>query len=98
MTRDRPLHGWPAVLRREPARIVEGPAEGGYTGAFEIACCDCGDRPGVDYSGVPPGLQRICGPYPVADGVAAYERHVELCQQPGRRRWLGLVADAGYRR
>jgi hypothetical protein len=98
MTRDRPLHGRAAVLRREPARIVAGRAEGCCTGAFEIVCCHCGDRPGADHPGVPLRLRRIRGSYPVGDGVAAHERHVELCPQPGRRRRLGLVADAGYLR
>ena len=82
-TRDQPLHGWTTVLRRQSARIVEGQAEGGCTSAFEIICCDCGDDPGLDYREVSPGLQRIRGPYPIADGIAAYERHVRLHQQPG---------------
>ena len=82
-TRDQPLHGCTTVLRRQPAQIVEGQAEGGCTSAFEIICCDCGDDPGLDYREVSPGLQRIRGPHPVADGIAAYERHVRLHQQPG---------------
>ena len=45
--------------RRQPARIVDGQPEGGYTSMFEIICCDCGDHPGRDYREVPPGLQRI---------------------------------------
>jgi len=50
----------------------------GYTDAFEIVCCDCGDDPDLDYRDVSPELQRIRGPYqPIADGVAAYEAHVE---------------------
>lgn len=73
-----PGHGWTIVLRRQPARIVEGRPEGGYTDAFEIICCDCGDNPDVDYSEVSPELQRIRGPYPFAAGVAAYQRHVKL--------------------
>ena len=92
-TRDQPLHGWTTVLRRQPARIVEGQPEG-YTSAFEIICCDCGDDPGLDYSQVPPGLQRIRGPYPIADGIAAYETHVDLHQQPGRYR-PGPATDDG---
>jgi hypothetical protein len=95
-TRDQPLHGWTTVLRRQPARIVEGQAEGGYTSVFEIICCDCGDDPGLDYRKVSPGLQRIRGRCPIADGVAAYERHVRLHQQPdvaaGRDRWQ-MLAD-----
>jgi hypothetical protein len=40
------------VLRRQPARIVEGEVQGGYTDAFEIVCCDCGDHPDLDYRDV----------------------------------------------
>jgi hypothetical protein len=29
-TRDQPRHGWTTVLRRQPARIVEGQPQGGY--------------------------------------------------------------------
>lgn len=54
--------------RRQPARIVDGQPEGGYTSMSEIICCDCSDHPGRDYREVPPGLQRIRGPYPIADG------------------------------
>jgi hypothetical protein len=71
--------GWTVVLRRMPTRIVAGRPEGGYTDAFEIVCCDCGDDPDLDYRDVSPELQRIRGPYqPIVDGVAAYEAHVEL--------------------
>jgi len=45
ITRDQPWHGRTAVPRRQPARIVEGQPEGGYTSAFEINCCDCSDHP-----------------------------------------------------
>jgi len=98
-TCDQPGHGWTTVLRRQPARIVEGQAEGGYTDAFEIICCDCGDDPDLDYSEVSPRLQRVRGPYhPIAAGVAAYERHVGLHRQPGRRLRPWPVPDAADRR
>jgi hypothetical protein len=74
--------GWTAVLRRQPARIVEGQPEGGYTEAFEIICRDCGDHPDLDYREVSPELQRIRGPYPIAGGVAAYEKHLGLHLPP----------------
>jgi hypothetical protein len=77
-TRDRPAHDWTAVLRRRPARIVAGRPEGGYTNVFEIICCDCGDQPDLDYREVSPDLQRTRGPYPIAAGVAAYEKHLRL--------------------
>ena len=94
-TPDQPRPGWTTVLRRQPARIVKGQAEGGYTNAFEIICSDCGDHPDLDYSEVSPGLQQIRGPYPIADGIAAYEKHINLHQQPGRRHRPGPVTDAG---
>ena len=75
-TGGQPGHGWTTVLRRQPARIVDGRPRGGYTNAFEIICCECGDNPYLDYRQVSPGLQRIRGPYPVAAGVAAYEEHL----------------------
>ena len=74
----QPGLGWTVVLRRMPTRIVAGQPVDGYTDAFEIVCCDCGDDPDLDYREVSPELQRIRGPYrPIADGVAAYEKHVE---------------------
>jgi hypothetical protein len=30
-----------SFLRRQPAHIVTGRIEGGYTSAFEVICCDC---------------------------------------------------------
>jgi hypothetical protein len=79
MTADaQPGCGW-AVLRRMPARIVAGRAEGGYTSAFEIVCRDCGDDPCLDYRDVSRELQAVRGPYlPIAAGVAAYAEHLAL--------------------
>jgi hypothetical protein len=74
----QPGHGCTAVLRSQPTLIADGIAEGGYTGAFEIICCECGDNPYLDYSRVSPRLQRIRGPYQVAAGIAAYEKHLGL--------------------
>ena len=79
-TRDRLGYNWTLVLRRRPARVVEGRAEGGYTEMFEIICCDCGDAPDLDYREVSPALQRIRGPYTIAAGVAAYETHASWHQ------------------
>jgi hypothetical protein len=94
-TRDQPRHGWTVVLRRQPAHLVEGQPEGGYSSAYELICCNCGDHPDLDYSEVSSELQQIRGPYPIADGIAAYEKHVKLHQQPGRRHRPGPVTDAG---
>ena len=70
--------GWTVVLRRMPIRIVAGQPVGGYTDAFEIVCCDCGDHPDLDYTEVSPELRQVRGPYLVADGIAAYRAHVGL--------------------
>jgi hypothetical protein len=94
-TRDQPGDGWTVVLRRQPASIVQGRPEGGYTDAFEIICCDCGDHPYLDYSEVAAGLQRIRGPYPIAGGVAAYEKHLERHRQPARAGQHRTLIDAG---
>jgi hypothetical protein len=80
----QPRRGWAAVLRRRPARMVEGRPEGGYTDVFEVICCDCGDHPYLDYREVSPELQRIRGPYPMEAGLAAYEKHIGLHHQPSR--------------
>jgi len=72
----QPGLGWTVVLRRRPLRIVAGHPEGGYTDAYELICCDCGDDPDLDYRQVPPQLQQIRGPYRFAAGIAAYQQHV----------------------
>jgi hypothetical protein len=95
VTCDQLGDGWTLVLRRQPNRIVEGQPEGGYTDAFEIICCDCGDHPDQDYREVSPKLQLVRGPYPIADGVAAYEQHSRLHQQLGVPTQRGTMADAG---
>ena len=86
--RDQTRDGWTVVLRRQPARIVDGRAEGPYTDAFEIICCNCGDDPDLDYSAVSPELQLVRGPYPIAEGVRAYQTHLRLHTQ----------TEAAYRR
>ena len=68
------------VCGSSQARLVEGRNVGGYTGAFEIICCDCGDHPYLDYAQVPPRLQRNRGPYTLEAGLAAYERHLGLAR------------------
>ena len=65
-----------SFLRRQPARIVEGSSEGGYTSVFEVICCDCGDNPHLDYSEVSARLQQLRGPYTLGAGVAAYQAHL----------------------
>ena len=71
-------HGQVAILRRQPVRVVEGRVEGGYSGVFELICCDCGDHPYLDYSEVSPRLQGLRGPRTLEAGLAAYEKHLGL--------------------
>ena len=84
LTDDEPALGWTVVLRRKPTRIVDGRPEGGYTDAYELICCECGDDPDLDYRDTSAGLRRVRGPYAFAAGIAAYARHVRLRhgQQP----------------
>jgi hypothetical protein len=70
------------VLRRQPARLVHGRPEGGYTDSYELICCDCGDHPGLDYREVSPGLRRIRGPYLFPAGIAAYQKHAGWHHKP----------------
>ena len=74
-TRDQPGDGWTVVLRRRPAAWLRADRKAATPMLFEIICCDCGDHPYLDYREVSPELQRIRGPYPVADGITAYEKH-----------------------
>jgi hypothetical protein len=63
--------------------MVDGQPQGGYTDAFELICCDCGDDPGLGYHDVSPQLQQVRGPYLIAAGIAAYNKHVR--RHHGRR-------------
>jgi hypothetical protein len=72
----QPGHGRTAFVRRQPARIVDGRVQGGYTGAFELICPGCGDNPYVDYSEVPPQLQRLRGPRTLEAALEAYDKHL----------------------
>ena len=58
---DQAALGWTVVLRRQPARIVHGQHEGGYTDEYELVCCECGDDPDLDYREISPVFQRIRG-------------------------------------
>ena len=72
----QPGHGSTAFVRRQPARIVDGRIQGGYTGAFELICPGCGDNPYVDYSEVPPQLQWLRGPRTLQAALEAYDKHL----------------------
>ena len=73
----QPGHGRTTSLRRQSARAAQD-REACQTGAFEIICRDCGDHPSLDYSVIPPWLQRIRGPYSLEAGLAAYAEHLGL--------------------
>jgi len=78
---DRRGYGWTMVLRRQSAAASDGGAARGYLDAFELICCECGDDPDRAYPEVSSALQRIRGPYPIAAGIAAYEKHVQHHRQ-----------------
>jgi hypothetical protein len=85
-SRGQPGPGWTVVLRRQPARLIGGQPQGGYTELFELICCHCGDDPDRDYHEVAPELQQIRGPYPIAAGIGAYEKHIQHhMRHPGPR-------------
>jgi hypothetical protein len=73
---------------------VEGRPEGGYTSLFEVICGECGDDPGLDYSGVPPRLHLVRGPYALEAGLSAYDNHLWLHTQPGAAQRPGTMTDA----
>ena len=72
----QPGHGGTARLRRQPLRLADSPVVGGYTDAFELICPGCGDDPDLDHSEIPPWLQRLRGPHPLKEGLAAYFEHI----------------------
>ncbi len=68
-----------AFLRAQPVRMIDGQADEGYTGRYEVICPACGDDPGLSYDQVPPHLQKIRGPSEsLAGGLAAFQAHVRL--------------------
>jgi hypothetical protein len=73
-----PGHGLGAILRRQAAGIMQGPADGSHPALFELICYDCGDDPGLAYCEVPSRLQWLRGPRPIEAAWAAYERHLGL--------------------
>ncbi len=74
----QPGHGPTAVLRNQPARIVDGRIDGGYNDVYELICPSCGDRPDLDYLLVPPRLQWLRGPRTLQEGLAAYHKHLGI--------------------
>jgi hypothetical protein len=78
----QPGHGRTAFLRRQPARIVEGRFEGGYTALFELICPGCGDHPYLDYPEIPPRLQWLRGPRTLEAALAVYDKHLGAASRP----------------
>ena len=74
----QPGHGNTAFLRDQPARIVDGRPGGGYIGVYELICPSCGDHPYLDYSEVPPRLQRLRGPGALEATLTAYHQHLGI--------------------
>ena len=70
-----PGHGSDAFLRSQPARIVDGRVEGGYTSMYELICPACGDHRELDYLEISPRLQRLRGSYGLAAALAAFHKH-----------------------
>ena len=74
----QPGHGSGAFLRNQPVRIVDGRIQGGYSGVYELICSSCGDDPHLDYLEVTPQLQSLRGPRTLAEGLAAYHKHLGI--------------------
>ena len=51
---------------------------GGCNDVYELICPDCGDHPDLVYSQVAPRLQRLRGPRPLQEGLAAYLNHLGI--------------------
>ena len=90
----QPGHGRTAFVRRQPARIVDGRFEGGYTGLFELICPDCGDHPYLDYPEVPSRLQWLRGPRTLHAALAAYDKHLGPLPAPNGDSARSLGPDA----
>ena len=73
------------VLRRQPARTVNGETTGDDYPAYEVICRLCGDGPSRGYLDVPPRLQRLRGPYWLHPGVRQYQAHLEWHAATRRR-------------
>ncbi len=80
---------------RRRDRMVADRPEGGHAAAHQMMSCACRDDPGVDDGAVPPELQQIRGPCPIAAGVAVpaaglrLRRQPEAACSPGWRQMLG---------
>ena len=73
-------HGFGAILGGTAGPIADGRAEGSHAAEFELIWFDCGDNPGLDYSQVSPGLQRIRGPRTMETAWTADKIHLGLAR------------------
>ncbi len=65
-----------AILRAQPGRVIDGHADCGYTGQYEVICPACGDNPDLSYHQLPRDLQKLHGPSEsLASGLAAFHLH-----------------------
>ena len=76
-TRDQDEVGWSLMLRRYGDASMQGQWQGAAE-RYELICRVCGDDSSLTYLIVSPDLQRLRGPYPLAEAVAKYEQHVRL--------------------
>jgi hypothetical protein len=71
----QPGHGDESIVRNQPARIVNGRAEGGYNETYEVICPSCGDSPDLDYAEISLGLQWLRGPHTLEVALAVFHEH-----------------------
>jgi hypothetical protein len=71
-----------AILRAQPAGMINGHPAGGYTGRYEVICRACGDDRCLSHDDVPPGLQKLRGPRDsLASDLAALHAHIGLLDE-----------------
>ena len=84
-----------AILRAQPARMIDGHVDGGYTGQYEVICPACGDDPNLSYQQVPRDLQQLRGPSEsLASGLAAFHLHIGLVEASASNRGTDVIERA----
>jgi hypothetical protein len=94
-TLDQPRHGWTTVLRRQPARIVNGQTEGGYTDTLSSYAATVVTIPTWITLRSHLSFSGSAGPTRSRTALPHNKKHVKLHQQPGQRHRPGPVAHAG---
>jgi hypothetical protein len=59
-----------ASLRHQRVLPVKSRLGDGYTGPFEVICCDCRNHTSLGYFQVPARPQRLRGQYDTIEGLA----------------------------